>query len=59
MVGLIAASSKRAYVIPKPAAPRAPASVAVHCCPIPPQEILRNSSVSVSVESLGPGAHKV
>ena len=30
-VGLIATSSKSAYVIPKSAAPRAPAPVAVHC----------------------------
>ena len=31
MVGLMAASSKSAYAIPKSAAPRAPAPVAVHC----------------------------
>ena len=31
MVGLMATSSKRAYAIPKSAAPRAPAPVAVHC----------------------------
>ena len=31
MVGLMATSSKRAYAIPKSAAPRAPASVAGHC----------------------------
>ena len=31
MVGLMATSSKRAYTIPKPAAPRAPVSVAIHC----------------------------
>ena len=36
---------------------RAPA--AVHCWPVPPQEILKHSSVSVSMGSLGPGAHKV
>ena len=29
------------------------------CWPIPPQETLKHSSVSVSVGSLGPGAHKV
>ena len=31
MMGLMATSSKRAYTIPKPAAPRAPVSVAIHC----------------------------
>ena len=31
MVGLMATSSKRAYAIPKSAAPRAPASAAGHC----------------------------
>ena len=31
MVGLMAASSKRAYAVPKSAAPRAPVPVAVHC----------------------------
>ena len=31
MVGLMATSSKRAYPIPKSAAPRAPVPVAVHC----------------------------
>ena len=44
---------------PRSAAPRAPAPAAVHCWPVPPQETLRHSSVSVSVGSLGPGAHKV
>ena len=31
MVGLMATFFKRAYAIPKPAAPRAPVPVAVHC----------------------------
>ena len=31
MVGLMATSSKRAYAIPRSAAPRAPALLAVHC----------------------------
>ena len=31
MVGLMATFSKRAYAVPKPAAPRAPVPVAVHC----------------------------
>ena len=35
MVGLMATSSKRAYAIPRSAAPRAPASGAVHCWPLP------------------------
>ena len=47
------------YVIPRSTAPRAPAPAAVHCWPVPPQEILKHSSGSVSVGSQGPGAHKV
>ena len=59
MVGLMATSSRRASATARSAAPRAPAPAAVHCWPIPPQETLKHSSVSVSVGSLGPGAHKV
>ena len=59
MVGLIVTSSKRAYAIPKSAAPRAPVPAADHHQPIPPQEMLKHSSVSISVASLGRGAHKV
>ena len=59
MVGLMAASSKRAYAIPRSTAPRAPAPVTVRCWPIPLQETLKHSSVSVSLGSLGPGAHNV
>ena len=59
VLGLMATSSKRAYAIPKSAAPRAPAPAAVPCWPVPPQDTLRHSSVSVSVGSLGPGAHKL
>ena len=55
MVGLMATSSERAYAIPTR---RAPVPVAVHCRPVPPQEMLKHSSVSVSVGFLGPGAHK-
>ena len=58
MMGLMA-SSKRAYAIPTSTAPRSPAPAAVHCRPVPPQETLKHSSGSVSVESLGPGVHKV
>ena len=55
IVGLMATSSKRTYAIP-----RAPVPAADHCQPVPPQEMmLKHSSVSVSVGSLGPGAHKV
>ena len=55
MVGLMVTSSKRTYAIP-----RAPVPAADHCQPVPPQEMMLNhSSVSVSVGSLGPGAHKV
>ena len=49
MVGLMATSSKRTYSIPKLAAPRAPVPLAVHCWPVPPQEMLKHSSVSVFV----------
>ena len=59
MVGLMGNSSKRAYAIPRCTSPKAPDSVAVHCWPIPPQETLKHSSLSVSVGSLGPGSHKV
>ena len=59
MVGLMATSSKRAYAIPSSTMPRAPAPAAVHCWPVPPQETLKHSSVSVPVWSLGRGAHKV
>ena len=59
MVGLIVISSKRAYAIPKSAAPRAPVPAAAHHQPIPPQEMLKHSSVSISVGSLGRGAHNV
>ena len=59
MVRLRATSTKTAYAMPKSAAPRAPAPMTVHCWPTPPQEVLKHSSVSVSVGSLGPGVHKV
>ena len=59
MVGLMATSFKRAYAIPRSAAPRAPAPAVGHCRPVPPQETLKHSSGSVSVGSMGPGAHKV
>ena len=57
--GLMATSSKKTFAIPRSAAPRAPAPVVGHCWPVPPQETPKHSSVSVSVGSLGPGAHKV
>ena len=56
MVGLMVTSSKQTYAKPTP---RAPVPAADHCQPIPPQEMLKHSSVSVSVGSLGPGAQKV
>ena len=59
VVGLMATSSKRAYAIPGSTETRVPAPAAVHCWPVSPQETLKHSSVSVSVESLGPGVHKV
>ena len=48
VVGLIVTSSMRAYAIPRSAAPRAPAAVAGHCWPVPPQETLKHSSSSFS-----------
>ena len=59
LYGGLMATSKRTYAIPRSAAPRAPASAAVHCWPAPRQETPKYGSVSVSVGSLGPGAHKV
>ena len=46
---------------PRSAAARAPDPTARHCWPMPPQETLthKGRSGSVSVGSLGPGAHKV
>ena len=58
-VGLMVTSSKRAYAIPRSAAPRAPAPVAGHCWPVPLQEMLRHSSGSVSVGPLVSGVHRV
>ena len=57
--GLMVTSSKSAYSIPESTAPRAPVPVTVRHWPEPPQEMLKHSSVSVSVRSLGPGIHKV
>ena len=59
MMGLMVTSSKRAYAIPRSAAPRAPAPVAGCCRPIPLQETLKHSASSVSVGSLGPGVPRV
>ena len=59
LVGLKATSSKRAYAIPRSAAPRDPVPAAVHCWPITPEETLWYSSVSVSVGPLGLGVHKL
>ena len=58
MVRLRATSSKRASAVPKSAASRAPVLAAVHRSPVPPQETLKHSSLSVSVGSLGPGVCK-
>ena len=49
MMGLMATSSKRANTISRSAAPRAPDPAAGHCQCIPPQDILRHSSTTVSV----------
>ena len=47
MVGLMATFSKRAYAVPKPAAPRAPVPVAIHCWPVPPQEMIEQFCLSL------------
>ena len=57
--GVNGTCSKRAYVIHKSVEPKAPISVAGHFWPVPPQETLKHSFVSVSVGSLCPGVHKV
>ena len=44
---------------PRSAAPRALASAAIHCWPIPLQKTFKHSSFSISVGSVGSGAHKV
>ena len=59
VVGFMATSSKRAYALPRSAAPRAPAPEAGHCWPILWQETLKHNSGCISVGSLGPGVHKV
>ena len=45
--GLMATSSKKAYAIPRSAAPRAPAPAAGHCWPVPPQETLKQFCLSL------------
>ena len=40
-------SSKRAYVIPRSVAPRAPALASDHCWPMPPQETLKQFCLSL------------
>ena len=55
----MATSSKRAYAILKSAAPRTSVPVEDHGRPVPPQEMLKHISVSVSVGPLGPGVHKI
>jgi len=48
VVGLMVTSSKRAYAIPRSAAPRAPAPAAGHCWPIPPHETLEPSKAGLA-----------
>ena len=58
MMGLMVASSKRAYAIPRSAAPRAPALQQSTADPY----LLRrhpNTVLAQSLGSLGPGMHKV
>ena len=49
MVGLMGTSSKKAYAIPRSAAPRAPTTAAGHCWPVPPQEMLTQGQVWLSL----------
>ena len=49
MVVFMATSSKRAYAIPRFAAPRAPAPAAGHCWPIPLQETLKHSRYCIVI----------
>ena len=58
MVGLMATSSKRAYVIPRSAAPE-PLPLEQSTADLHRHRRCSNTVVSVSVGSLGPGAHKV
>jgi len=48
MVGLMPTSSKRAYAIPRSAAPKAPA--AGHCSPVPPQFIIRKIQIKTTMK---------
>ena len=48
MMGFMATSSKRAYATARCAAPRAPAHVAGHCWPVPPQEMLKYSKAGLA-----------
>ena len=57
--GVMETNSNRSYAILRSTAPRDPAPAVVHCWPLPPQETLKHSSGSVSVDSLGPGVHKL
>ena len=57
--GVNATSSKRAYAIPRSAAPRALTPAAGHCWHIPPQEMLKHSGRSGSLSVESPGVHKV
>ena len=47
MVGLMVTSSKSVYAIPRSTASRAPVPAAGHCWPVPPQETLKHSSLSL------------
>ena len=59
MIGLMVASSKRAYAIPRSAAPRAPAprQALLTCISAGDTQTLKGWSGSVSGRS--PGAHKI
>ena len=48
MVGLMVTPSKRAYAIPRSAAPTAPTPVTGHCWPVSPQETLKHSKAGLT-----------
>ena len=48
MLGLMATSSKRAYAIPRSAAPRTPGPAAGHCWPTPLQKTLKHSGAGLA-----------
>ena len=59
LVGLMATSSKRAYVIPRSAVSRSPVPAAGHCLPITLQETLKHSKASLAQFLWFPSVHHI